>query len=136
MVDRRQVLAGKHRKCCRLVPAHPPDREVGFSVGVDSGIPRCWTSQSRGVTKSPHRIFPGDASPAFNERLAPIVAPAVAALIDELLELPVSDLESIDPIVIEVTDPPSPSGIVTSYHTHHARRDSVHRIEPEAHPGR
>ena len=111
VMDRGQALAGERRVRRRLVPAHASDRKVRLTVGIRSGLPRRGPRPSGGVAESLDRLFPRHGPAAFDEWLPPIVAPAVPALIDELLELPVGDLESIDPEVVELADQAEPNGI-------------------------
>ncbi len=132
VIHRGQALAGERRVRRRLVPAHASDGKLRLTVGICSGLPGRGTRPSGGVTKSQDGLFPRQGPSALDEGLAPIVAPAVPALIDELLELPVGDLESIDPEIVELADLAEPNGITASDHAHHARWHRVHRIQPVA----
>ena len=136
VMDRGQALAGERRVRRRLVPAHASDRKLRLTVGIRSRLPRRGPRPSGGVTKSLDGLFPRHGPFAFDERLPPIVAPTIPALIDELLELPVGDLESIDPVIVELADQAEPNGIAASDHAHHARWHRVHRIQPVAQPRR
>src|SRR4029079_15885016 len=80
--------------------------------------------------KSLDGLLPGNRSSTLDEWLAPVVAVAVATLIHECLELPVRDLESIDPEVVDVANRVEPYIIAPAHHAHHAGRQAVHRVQP------
>lgn len=51
----------------------------------------------RPVHKLADSVFPSDLAAVFEERLLPVLALPVPARVDELLELPVRDLELVQP---------------------------------------
>src|SRR5207237_8844811 len=97
VIERRQALPGEGRIRGCLVPAHAANGKIRLAVGIRSGRPGRGSRPSRRVAKLLDGSFPRQGAAAILECLAPVVAPTVSTLIDELHELAVRDLDSLDP---------------------------------------
>src|SRR5262249_45291533 len=83
----------------RLVPAHAADGEIRLSFGKHTEFPGGGTRSPRLVGKATDCLL--KPSPGFiaREGLRPVLRIAIATRVDEALELPIRDLEFVDPEV-------------------------------------
>src|SRR5438128_493502 len=80
--------------------------------------------------KSVDGLPPRDRASVVDEGLAPVLGVTVAALINEYFELPIRDLESIDPEVVDLADVAKAIRAAAFHHAHHPGRCAVDRIQP------
>src|SRR5215471_3719473 len=96
LVDVGNFLPDKRRVGGCLVPAHAGDRMLALPLGIVSQLPGRGAWLARLVVKEGDGLLPGQRPPGVDERLLPQLAPAVAALVDEPLELTVRHLGPVD----------------------------------------
>ena len=137
MGKRRQALARERRVRGSLVPAHAGDREIVSSRGVGTAFPRRGTGPAGRIAKRDHGLFPGHRLAVFDERRLPVFPLLVAALVDELFELPVGHFVPVDEVGIagplDRSDADHPPERIRAGHQHHAVGNLTLRRQPQAH---
>src|SRR5207253_7321784 len=94
-----QRLARERGVCRGFEPAHAGHREFVLTFGMVAGHPGRRSRTSRAIAKTRDRLFEGERPASVGERFLPQLAPFVAALVDELLELAIRHLVPIDEVV-------------------------------------
>ena len=139
MGKRRQALARERRVSGSLVPADAGDREIVLSRGEGAAFPGGGTGPACRIAKLGHGIFPGNRLAVFDERRLPVFPLLVAALVDELFELPVGHFVPVDEVGIagplDRSDADHPPERIRAGHQHHAVGNLTLRRQPQAHHG-
>src|SRR5262249_39820106 len=97
VIRRRKSLPRERRVGGCFIPADAGYRHVSFAIRERTELPGCRTRAAGLIAELRHGVFPGQRAPALDEWLLPEVAHAVAAVVDERLELAIRDLELVDP---------------------------------------
>ena len=137
MRDRWQALARELRVGCRLEPAHAGDREIVISRREGAAFPSGGTRPAGCVAKHGHRVVPGNRLSVPDERRLPVFPLLIAALVDELFELPVGHFVPVDEVGVvrrfDRRDADRPPERIGARHQDHAVGNLALRRQPQAH---
>ncbi len=93
----REALAGVRRIRRGFVPADADHGLVGCAFRIGTQLPPGRPGPAGGISELGDGVFPGDRATVLHERLRPVRPVAVAARIDERLELAVRHLVAVYP---------------------------------------
>src|SRR5688572_16512258 len=99
MEHRRELLLRIYRVRGCLGPTRAADSIVRLSLRIRTNLPGGWRGPASHIVKLFDRIVPGDLTPVLDGGLSPAVPVAIAARIDELLELAVGHFVLVDPVL-------------------------------------
>ena len=98
-MNRWQRLAGIRAVCAGFEPTHAGDREVRLVLGKRAQLPRGWSRPAGRVAEGRDGLLERNFVAVLAEWITPVLPVVVTPCIDELLVLPVGNLEPIQEVI-------------------------------------